>query len=92
VLGDWGVAKSSLLLKYSAISSGPDYAMLPVFFSVSTELSDYKHFAEGLLDTFTRALESSDSLTTRFRHELRSSLRTWAPSKWGDGGVPATRQ
>jgi len=26
VLGDWGVGKSSLLLKYSAISSGPDYA------------------------------------------------------------------
>src|SRR2546429_2343940 len=34
VLGDWGVGKSSLLLKYSAICSKPEHAMLPVFFSV----------------------------------------------------------
>src|SRR5439155_18089266 len=32
VLGDWGVGKSSLLLKYSAICSKPEHAMLPVFF------------------------------------------------------------
>src|SRR6266576_2150093 len=44
VLGDWGVGKSSLLLKYSAICAKPEHAMLPVFFSVSTELSDYNCF------------------------------------------------
>jgi len=88
VLGDWGVGKSSLLLKYSAISSGLDYAMLPVFFSVSTELSDYKHFAEGLLDTFTRALESSDSLTTRFRNELQK----WKLKRLSVGAVSLDRQ
>jgi hypothetical protein len=88
VLGDWGVGKSSLLLKYSAISSEPDYAMLPVFFSVSTELSDYKHFAEGLLDTFTRALESSDSLTTRFRNELQK----WKLKRLSVGAVSLDRQ
>jgi len=66
-LGDWGVGKSSLLLKYAAICSKPEYAILPVFFSVSTELSDYKCFAECLLDTFTGALETSDSLATRVR-------------------------
>ena len=88
VLGDWGVGKSSLLLKYSAISSGPDYAMLPVFFSVSTELSDYRHFAEGLLDTFTRALESSDSLTTRFRNELQK----WKLKRLSVGAVSLDRQ
>src|SRR5215469_13333858 len=88
VLGDWGVGKSSLLLKYSAISSGPDYAMLPVFFSVSTELSDYKHFAEGLLDTFTRALESSDSLTARFRNELQK----WKLKRLSVGAVSLDRQ
>jgi len=86
VLGDWGVGKSSLLLKYSAISSGPDY--LPVFFSVSTELSDYKHFAEGLLDTFTRALESSDSLTARFRNELQK----WKLKRLSVGAVSLDRQ
>src|SRR5690348_5505129 len=37
VLGNWGVGKSSLLLKYFAICSEPEYATLPVFFSVSTE-------------------------------------------------------
>jgi hypothetical protein len=51
VLGDWAVGKSSLLLKYSAICSRPQYAILPVFLSVSTELCDYKCFAECLLDT-----------------------------------------
>ena len=70
VLGDWGVGKSSLLLKCSAICSGPEYATLPVFFSVSTELTDYKRFVEGLLDTFTHALETSDSLATRVIGEL----------------------
>jgi hypothetical protein len=37
-------------LKYFAIRSGPEYATLPVFFSLCTELSAYRHFAEGLLD------------------------------------------
>ncbi len=71
VLGDWGVGKSSLLLKYSAICSGAEYSVLPVFFSVSTELCDYRRFAEGLLDTFTRALENSESLASRMRNELQ---------------------
>src|SRR5438876_188163 len=88
VLGDWGVGKSSLLLKYSAICSKPEHAMLPVFFSVSTELSDYKCFAESLLDTFTRTLETSDSLTTQFRNELQK----WKLSRLSIGGVSLDRQ
>ena len=88
VLGDWGVGKSSLLLKYFAICSGPDYAMLPVFFSISTELSDYKRFAEGLLDTFTRALETSGSLETR----LRSELQKWKLSRLSVGAASFDRQ
>ena len=88
VLGDWGVGKSSLLLKYFAICSGPEYAMLPVFFSVSTELSDYKRFAEGLLDTFTRALETSGSLETR----LRTELQKWKLSRLSVGGASFERQ
>ena len=88
VLGDWGVGKSSLLLKYSAICSKPEHTMLPVFFSVSTELSDYKCFAESLLDTFTRTLETSDSLTTQFRNELQK----WKLSRLSIGGVSLDRQ
>jgi hypothetical protein len=37
VLGAWGIGKSSLLMKCSAICSKPEHAMLPVFFSVSTD-------------------------------------------------------
>ena len=88
VLGDWGVGKSSLLFKYSAICSGPEYAMLPVFFSISTELSDYKRFAESLLDTFTRALETSESLETR----LRSELQKWKLSRLSVGGASFERR
>ena len=62
--------------------------MLPVFFSVSTELADYKRFAEGLLDTFARALETSDSLATR----LRGELQKWKLSKLSIGGVSLNRQ
>lgn len=88
VLGDWGVGKSSLLLKYAAFSSELEYAMLPVFFSVSTELSDYKRFAECLLDTFTRALETSDSLATR----VRSEVQKWKLSKVSVAGLSLDRQ
>lgn len=88
VLGDWGVGKSSLLLKYFAICSGPEYAMLPVFFSISTELCDYKRFAESLLDTFTRALETSGSLETR----LKSELQKWKLSRLSVGGASFERQ
>jgi hypothetical protein len=88
VLGDWGVGKSSLLFKYLAICSGQEYAMLPVFFSVSTELSDYRHFAEGLLDTLTLALETSGSLETR----LRSELQKWKLSRLSIAGASFERQ
>jgi hypothetical protein len=87
-LGDWGVGKSSLLLKYSALCSTSEYRMLPVFFSISTELSDYKRFAEGLLDTFTRALETSGSLETR----LIGELQKWKLSRVSLGGVSFERQ
>src|SRR5215469_16616015 len=88
VLGDWGVGKSSLLLKYSAICSGSDYAMLPVFFSVATELNDYKRFAESLLDTFTHALETSDSLATR----LLGELQKWKIKRLSVGPVSLDRE
>ena len=88
VLGDWGVGKSSLLLKYSAICAQPEYGMLPVFFSVSTELSDYKSFAEGLLDTFTRTMQTSDALAAR----LRGELQKWKLNRLSVAGVSLDRQ
>lgn len=62
--------------------------MLPVFFSVSTELADYKRFAEGLLDTFTHALEGSDSVANR----LRGELHKWKLNKVSVGPVSLDRQ
>jgi hypothetical protein len=88
VLGEWGVGKSSLLLKYLTICSGAEYAMLPVFFSVSRDLSDYKRFAECLLDTFTRALETSGTLGDR----LRSELQKWKLSRLSVGGASFERK
>jgi hypothetical protein len=62
--------------------------MLPVFFSVSTELDDYKHFAECLLDTFTHALETSDSLGTR----LLGELQKWKLKRLSIGPVSLDRE
>src|SRR6266576_1576476 len=50
------VGKSSLLLKFAALSSQPSVAMLPVFISASSDLGDYLRLAENLLDKFTDAL------------------------------------
>jgi len=44
VLGEWGIGKSSLLLKCSAICAEPIFNILAVAFSVSKELADYRHF------------------------------------------------
>lgn len=72
VLGDWGIGKSSLLLKCSVICTEPQYKMLPVQFSVLKELADYRAFAEGLLDTFSETLAQSHSATVRVQHELKN--------------------
>ena len=87
VLGDWGIGKSSLLLKCSVICAGPPYNMLPVQFSVAKELADYRTFAEGLLDTFSEALANSRSATVRIQHELRN----WKISRVSVGAFSADR-
>ncbi len=72
VLGEWGIGKSSLLLKCSAVCDEPEFKMLSVPFSVSKELADYRHFAETLLDTFTECLARCPSLEVRIRRELQN--------------------
>ena|SRR5881394_3288182 len=47
ILGDWGIGKSSLLLKLAALCSQSSFAMLPVFVSVSTDIPDYLRLAES---------------------------------------------
>jgi|SRR5215472_7164961 len=41
ILGDWGIGKSSLLLKFAAVCAEPAYAILPILFSASTDIHDY---------------------------------------------------
>ena len=87
ILGDWGIGKSSLLLKCSVICAEPQYNMLPVPFSVSKELADYRTFAEGLLDTFGESLAHSHSATVRVQRELRN----WKISRVSIGAFSVDR-
>ena len=87
VLGDWGIGKSSLLRKCSVICAEPQYNMLPVQFSVSKELADYRTFAEGLLDTFSEALASSHSATVRLQRELQN----WKVNRVSIGAFSVSR-
>jgi len=87
VLGDWGIGKSSLLLKCSAICAEAQYNMLPVQFSVSKELADYRNFAEGLLDTFSESLAHSRSATVRVQRELKN----WKISRVSVGAFTVDR-
>jgi hypothetical protein len=72
VLGEWGIGKSSLLLKCSAVCEEAEFKMLPVPFSVSKELADYRQFAETLLDTFSGCAARSPSVEARIRRELQN--------------------
>src|SRR5205807_7407296 len=47
VLGDWGIGKSSLLVKFAAISARPEHRFLPVSLSVGTDVADHRRFAEN---------------------------------------------
>src|SRR4030095_4404459 len=65
VLGDWGIGKSSLLLKLAAACSDSASRRLPVTLSVSKDISDYMKFAEALSDRLADALLASDLLGAR---------------------------
>src|SRR5919197_4186601 len=73
ILGDWGMGKSSLLLKFAALCADPAYSMLPVVVSGSKDIHDYHRLAEILLDKFAELL-----LTT-----ANTRSRVWA--QLGDG-------
>src|ERR1700752_2621715 len=72
ILGDWGIGKSSLLLKFAAVCAEPAFAFLPILFSASTDIHDYMRLAESLLDKFGDALLAMPNLEARLRAELRN--------------------
>ena len=88
ILGDWGIGKSSLLLKFAALSSQPSFAMLPVFISASSDVGDYLRLAENLLDKFTDALLAVPTLQALLRVELRN----WRLKRVNLGGVGLERE
>jgi hypothetical protein len=72
VLGDWGIGKSSLVLKFASICASHPYALLPVTLPISKDLGDYHRLAESLLDKLTETLATSDSFSTRIRNEVQN--------------------
>src|SRR5207302_7354008 len=88
VLGDWGIGKSSLLLKLASTCSDSTRRMLPVTFSISKDISDYMRFAEALCDRLADALLTSDSLATR----LRAEIENWKLTRVSVGAVAIDRK
>jgi hypothetical protein len=88
ILGDWGIGKSSLLLKLSAVCAEPAFAILPILFSAPTDIHDYMHFAESLLDKFGDALLAVPNLEAR----LRAELRNWRFKRLNLGAVGLERR
>jgi len=88
ILGDWGIGKSSLLLKFAALSSQPSFAMLPVFISASGDVGDYLRLAEKLLDKFTDALLAVPTMQALLRVELRN----WRLKRVNLGGFALERE
>ncbi len=86
VLGDWGIGKSSLLLKLAATCS--ERRLLPVMLSVSKDVSDYMKFAEALCDKLAHALLASESVGTRIRTEIEN----WKLTRVNVGALTIDRQ
>ena len=85
VLGDWGIGKSSLLLKFAALCAQPPFAMLPVLISASSDIRDYLRLAETLLDKFADALLG----VPKMKAPLRAKLHDWRFKRVnsGSGGL-----
>lgn len=88
ILGDWGVGKSSLLLKFATVCTEPAFAMLPVFISGSKDIHDYLRLAESMLDKFVEALMAVPNLQTR----LQAELQNWRFKRVGLGGFDLERE
>ena len=87
-VGDWGIGKSSLLLKFAAVCSEPAFAILPVPFSASSDIHDYMRLAESLLDKFGDALLALPNLQAR----LRAELRNWKLKRLNFGAIGLERE
>src|SRR5256884_7124129 len=69
ILGDWGIGKSSLLLKFAALCTQPSFAILPVFISASSDVRDYLRSEEH-----TSELQSRLHLVCRLLLEKKKNI------------------
>src|SRR5438034_2906851 len=88
ILGDWGIGKSSLLLKFATVCTDPAFAMLPVFISASKDIHDYLRLAESLLDKFAEALMTVPNMQAHLRVEIRN----WRFKRVSLGGFDLERE
>src|SRR5579883_2875579 len=88
ILGDWGIGKSSLLLKFATLCSDPPFALVPVFISGSKDIHDYLRLTENLLDNFAEALLALPKMQTR----LRTELQNWRFKRVNLGGFGLERE
>ena len=88
VLGDWGIGKSNLLLKFAAVCTEPGFTMLPVFVSASKDIHDYLRLAESLLDKFADGLTTAPNIRT----PLQAELRNWRFKRVSLGGFDLVRE
>ena len=82
VLGDSGVGRSSLLLKFGALCSEPSIAILPVLISASNAIHDSLRFAETMLDKFVHAL----LIWRKMQAGVRRELQNWRFKRANLGG------
>jgi hypothetical protein len=83
VLGDWGLGKTSLLLRFAALCSEPPFGMLPVFILLPTNIPDYLRLAEIMLDQFADTLLAAPKM----KSHLRAKLSNWRFQRIDFGSV-----
>jgi hypothetical protein len=88
VLGDWGIGKSSLLLKFASILARSEHKILPVSLSVRTDFGDYRNLAERLLDKLAKTLATSESIVDR----ISSEAKKWKLKRVNVGGLTLDRE
>src|SRR5205807_10043646 len=88
LLGDWGVGKSSLLLKCAHICARPQHRIFPVSLSLGTDLTDYRRLAESMLDKLAETVAMSDSVVERVRAEAKK----WKLTRISMGGFTLDRE
>lgn len=88
ILGEWGIGKSSLLLKLNDILQKDYREILTLVFPVSKDLVDYSIFAQALLDRFHSEIVSTSKISNRIRVELKR----WHLEKIGFSGISLERK